>query len=164
MALKRKDMVTRKSDVSKFDTGIKNPWLWSWLEKQVDRTSLGSIIEKIAKPGFAICKICNKDLNYSNRECVALEDHVKGAKHKQLVQIQKTNYALPGICSILNLFLLKIIGKMVIAIILLCLLKVKLKYTFMNRPIAVAKDMDKPKPILLILKSLEMNFEDDIKK
>lgn len=91
-----------KSDVTKIDKGVKNPWRWAWLEKIIDKTQLSTVIEKVNKPGFALCKICRKEINYGKRGSVALDDHVSGAKHKQLVHIQKTNYALPGTYLILS--------------------------------------------------------------
>ena len=85
-----------KSDVTKIDSGVKNPWRWAWLEKIIDKAQLLAVIDKISKHGFALCKICRKEVNYGKRGCVALEDHVAGSKHRELVCIQRTNYALPG--------------------------------------------------------------------
>ncbi|XP_060769988.1 uncharacterized protein LOC132881495 isoform X2 [Neoarius graeffei] len=86
-----------KSDVTKIDSGIENKWRWDWLERKAPDGSVFSLVfEKLNKKGIARCKLCCCELNYGRRGFVTLSGHVKSEKHRSRVEIQKTNYALPG--------------------------------------------------------------------
>ena len=45
---------------------------------------LSLFMRKILTPGVEYCIVCRLEVNYSSRGEVALEDHVRTAKHKAL--------------------------------------------------------------------------------
>lgn len=97
----RVDIIDRslddKTDVRAIDAGIKNPWRWNWLENKVeDVYYLKDFVRKINKPGVAYCTICCKELLYGSRGFAALKSHTTSSKHKSVLEMKKTNFALPG--------------------------------------------------------------------
>ena len=106
MTPKRKDIVERgkgPEQIRTIDKGIKNAWKWDWLEKDVDGVSLAENIRKLDRPGMAYCTVCQREINYGRRGLVALTDHCRVSKHRELIKLRKTNYRLQG--EILNIFL-----------------------------------------------------------
>ncbi|GBO44976.1 hypothetical protein AVEN_173335-1 [Araneus ventricosus] len=98
MSTIRTDIITRESaeNIKDLEKGIKNQWRWEWLEKKVDGIYLRESIRKLKAGGMAYCLTCQRELMYASRGSVALVDHVKAEKHRRVLKIQKTNFALPG--------------------------------------------------------------------
>ncbi|XP_077381478.1 uncharacterized protein LOC144021230 [Festucalex cinctus] len=68
--------------VSGLDAGIKKPWNWSWLDKQVDGCPLSEFMFKHRDPGKAICRLCDgKVISYSRGGWCSLKQHCSGSKH-----------------------------------------------------------------------------------
>lgn len=95
MAALRADVVER-GDGLHCDSGVKNPWKWTWLEKKMYDVPLSEVIRKLDGKGLAYCIICRKEINYSNRGAIALQDHVSSGKHQSAVKARRTNTSLPG--------------------------------------------------------------------
>lgn len=106
MTTKRTDIISRESvdDIKALEEGVKNHWRWEWLEKNVNGIFLRETIRKLKGAGMAYCTLCHRELMYGSRGLVALVDHVKAKKHRIMLEMQKTNFALPG-KFILSLFL-----------------------------------------------------------
>ena len=71
--------VVLQRDFSKLeiDKGIANCWKWEWLERLVDGKPVGQFIRKIDSRGVARCQLCQKDINYTGRGWISLEQHMK---------------------------------------------------------------------------------------
>ena len=94
--------VLTKSDILKIkeiDQKVKNKFSFAWLERTVEiasglKVSLGDDISKTDDAGQAVCKLCNKYINYGSRGAVALDDHVKSAKHIGLVKQRQSSHKI----------------------------------------------------------------------
>lgn len=96
--MNRKDIMSRSDEagIREIDSKVKNPWRWDWLENKEEGVFFKEFIRKIAKPGVAFCTICSKELLYGNRGFAALKSHITSTKHKSILELKKTNFALPG--------------------------------------------------------------------
>jgi len=59
--------------VRKIDSGIKNKWKWSWLEKTPYMLPLSVLIKKSSKPGEAYCVLCNATIKYGGKGASSLK-------------------------------------------------------------------------------------------
>ncbi|GBM36397.1 hypothetical protein AVEN_234788-1 [Araneus ventricosus] len=98
MASNRTDIVyrSREVDVRDIDKGVKNPWKWDWLEKEINGTFLHETIRKLDRCGVAYCLACKKELIYGSRGFIALTDHIKSRKHASGLQRRQENTAITG--------------------------------------------------------------------
>ena len=71
----RGDIVSR-GQVFDDESHLRNPRRWQWVDKTHDNRRRGEVIRKLKAPGMAYCVVCRKEINYSNRGVVALDDHV----------------------------------------------------------------------------------------
>ena len=86
--------VLTKSDIVKvkeIDRNVKNKFSFPWLERTVEiasglKVSLGDDIAKTDDAGQAVGKLCNKHISYGSRGAIALDEHVKSAKHLIIIQ------------------------------------------------------------------------------
>lgn len=78
------------------DSGAKNIWRWTWLEKTINDELLAQYIRKLAACGLAYCELCRVDINYAARGRVALDAHVSPAKHKKAKSSASGNTTLDG--------------------------------------------------------------------
>jgi hypothetical protein len=69
-------VLQRDSSKLEVDKGIKNCWKWEWLERLVDGKPVGQFIRKIDSRGVARCQLCQKDINYTGRGWISLEQHM----------------------------------------------------------------------------------------
>lgn len=80
MASIRRDIVNRTDevDIRAIDNGLKNPWRWNWLEKNVNGVYVREVIRKLRSCGVAYCLVCTKELLYGSRGLSALTKHMQG--------------------------------------------------------------------------------------
>ena len=94
--------VLTKSDIVKvkeIDRNVKKKFSFAWLERTVEianglKVSLGDDIAKTDNARQAVCKLCNKHINYGSRGAIALDDHVKSAKHTGLVKQRQSSHKI----------------------------------------------------------------------
>ena len=59
------DFVKNYANVSEIEEGIRNGWLWQWLEERCDRGfEWASWCRKVKKPGSAYCTVCGVEVVY----------------------------------------------------------------------------------------------------
>lgn len=96
----RRDIVNRSDefDVRSIDIskGLKNPWRWDWLEKNVNGVYVREVIRKLRSCGKAYCLICAQELLYGSRGLNALTKHMRSEKHVDAVEARRESIALPG--------------------------------------------------------------------
>lgn len=76
------------------DKGLKNPWKWEWLEKNVDGEPVRRFIRKLDMRGLAKCELCNKNINYGGRGWRSLEQHMLKKLHRDNLKIVSSNYSI----------------------------------------------------------------------
>lgn len=91
------EKVSKNSDVSAIDVGIKNKFKWAWLQEKDDNgATLENYICKINKPGLLLCEYCNQTINYGNSGKKDIKGHANSKKHKRQYNIAMTNTTLPS--------------------------------------------------------------------
>jgi len=90
--------------VAQLDAGLRCKWSWAWLKVEVKtevkgvqyRFPLSQYFLKINKAGFASCRLCSKDINYSRKGSNALSSHCQTEVHRQkVVTVMTTASVLP---------------------------------------------------------------------
>lgn len=83
-----------QADVQAIDKGLRNSWIWEWLEKVVNNDPVSKYIRKINVKGVAICQICNRHISYAGRGWKSLEQHLTKKVHRDSIKIQESNNKL----------------------------------------------------------------------
>ena len=82
--------------VRKIDSGIKNKWKWSWLEKTPYMLPLSVFIKKSSKPGEAHCVLCNATIEYGGKGASSLMTHCKTTGHIKVEKLKIENPPVVG--------------------------------------------------------------------
>lgn len=95
----RPKFVDRKTgDLQTIESGVRNKFLWSWLEeKDCNGDFLSDYVRKTIKPGNAHCLFCDDKLDYGKKGKSFIHRHAKSDGHVLKRNAVKNTQTLPAI-------------------------------------------------------------------
>ena len=78
--------VIKRGKEEKLNEGVRNEWIWSWIDREIDGRRIGDVIRKMEDKGKCYCDGCKKVINFGSRGWIAIADHVGRKGHKKKVR------------------------------------------------------------------------------